>query len=107
MGSNDAHSNSGIVESNFYSKYKIMIDYIYELCKDCEIILITLPISNLYPSSRQVSFNNQIRAIASEYDLKLIDMEAFDIRPHLIDSAHPEYSGMKAMSDFIVSELLK
>ena len=107
MGSNDAHSNSGIVESNFYSKYKIMIDYIYELCKDCEIILITLPISNLYPSSRQVSFNNQIRAIASEYGLKLIDMEAFDIRPHLIDSAHPEYSGMKAMSDFIVSELLK
>lgn len=108
MGSNDAHANSGILESNFYDKYKQMIDCIYELCdEDIEIILMTLPISNLYPSNRQVSFNNQIKKIASEYSLKVVDMETFDLRPHLIDSAHPGHSGMKAMSDFILKELKK
>lgn len=104
MGANDAASSS-ITASNFKEKYKIMLDYLKENAPKMELILLTLPISKLYSVDRQVELNNIIKDLASEYDLKLVDLASVDIRGNLVDSAHPNASGMKLISDAIIEAL--
>ncbi len=107
MGSNDANDRSGINVKTFDEKYRSMIDQINELCKEVEIVLCTLPKSNLYPTSRQTEFNDIINAIATDYSLKVINLDKVDLVPHLIDSAHPGTSGMTAISSQVAKDLLK
>ena len=107
MGSNDANDRSGINAKTFDEKYRSMIDQISELCKGVEIVLCTLPKSNLYPTSRQTEFNEIINTIASDYNLKVINLDKVDLVPHLIDSAHPGTSGMTEIANQIVKDLLK
>lgn len=107
MGSNDANDRSGINAKTFDEKYRSMIDQISELCKGVEIVLCTLPKSNLYPTSRQTEFNGIINTIASDYSLKVINLDKVDLVPHLIDSAHPGTSGMTEIANQIVKDLLK
>lgn len=107
MGSNDANDRSGINAKTFDEKYRSMIDQISELCNDVEIVLCTLPKSNLYPTSRQTEFNEIINTIAADYNLKIINLDKVDLVPHLIDSAHPGTSGMTAIANQVVKDLLK
>lgn len=108
MGNNDANPNSGITDSLFNERYRMMIDYIYDLCgEDVEIILCTLPTSKLYTEARKTSFNAIIEKIANDYKLDVVDFASMDLIPHLVDSAHPETSGMTAMANKVVEELLK
>ena len=82
-----------------------MLDYLKEKAPDMEIILLTLPVSKLYSTDRQVELNNIIKDLASEYNLKLVDLASVDIRGNLVDSAHPKASGMKLISDAIIEAL--
>ena len=108
MGNNDANPNSGITDSLFNERYRMMIDYIYDLCgEEVEVILCTLPTSKLYTEARKTSFNGIIENIANDYKLDVIDFASMDLIPHLVDSAHPETSGMTAMANKVVEELLK
>lgn len=108
MGNNDANPNSGITDSLFNERYRMMIDYIYDLCgEEVKVILCTLPTSKLYTEARKTSFNGIIENIANDYKLDVIDFASMDLIPHLVDSAHPETSGMTAMANKVVEELLK
>lgn len=107
MGSNDAGNNSGILESKFGEKYESMINSIYELCgEEVEIILCTLPQSKLYKDERQQSFSAEILKVAEKFNLEVVDFRNFDLKPYLIDSAHPETPGMEAMANMIVDQLV-
>ena len=106
MGSNDAASSS-ISESMFRSQYKVMIDKLQLLCPEAEIILMELPLSKLYSNTRQESFNKIINDYALDYNLKVIKSSKVDLKPYLLDSAHPYTSGMTAVSECVVGELVK
>lgn len=107
MGSNDCNDRSGINATTFEEKYRSMLEQINELCGEVEIVLCTLPKSNLYSTARQTEFNGIISTIANDYSLKLINLDKVDLVPHLIDSAHPGTSGMTAIANQIVKDLLK
>ena len=106
MGANDAASSS-ISTTNFEEKYRVMLDFLQEKAPDMELILITLPVSKLYSTDRQVALNNIITSLALEYNLKLVDLSSVDIRANLVDSAHPNTSGMTLISDAIIESLTK
>ena len=107
MGSNDCNANSGITGTNFETNYREMIDKVQNLCEDTEIILFTLPKSNLYPENRRVEFNEIITRIAKDYNLKVVNLDKIDIRGDLVDSAHPAFSGMKNVAEQVIKDLLK
>ena len=108
MGSNDAGNNSGITPQAYGEAYKKMLDYIYDICgEEVEIILCTLPTSKLYSDARKVSFNEVIVNMATEYSLEVVDFASLDLTPHLIDSAHPQTSGMTVMANKVLEKLLE
>ncbi|MBQ8292296.1 MAG: InlB B-repeat-containing protein [Bacilli bacterium] len=107
MGSNDCNDRSGVTTSNFDKQYREMLDKLNDLCPNAELILCTLPNSNLYSDARQVEFNGLITKIAEDYQLKVISLDKVDLTPHLIDSAHPGTSGMTAVAEQVVKDLLK
>lgn len=107
MGSNDCNDRSGVSASNFNTQYREMLEKINELCDGVEIVLCTLPKSNLYSAARQTEFNGIINKIAKDYSLKVINLDKVDLVPHLVDSAHPKTSGMTAIANQIVKDLLK
>ena len=107
MGSNDCNDRSGVTASNFETQYREMLDKLNELCSGAELILCTLPKSNLYSAARQTEFNGIINNIAKDYSLNVITLDKVDLVPHLIDSAHPGTSGMTALANQIIKDLLK
>lgn len=107
MGSNDCNDRSGVTASEFEKQYREMLDKLNDLCNGAELILCTLPKSNLYSQNRQTEFNGIINNIAKDYSLKIINLDKVDLVPHLIDSAHPGTSGMTEIANQIVKDLLK
>ncbi len=106
MGSNDCAS--GAVDETLFSKgYSKMLDNLKKLCPNSEIILCTLATNKLYDESKKVLFNKIIVEKASEYNLELLDLSDISFVGHLLDSAHPGFSGMQLMADKVVEELLK
>ena len=101
MGANDAASSS-ISSKTFDERYRIMIDLLQNMAPDMELVLLTLPISKLYSAERRIDFNNIIKNIASDYNLKIIDLGNVDISNDLCDSAHPYKSGMTIIANALV-----
>ena len=106
MGSNDCASGS-INEATFKAGYKQMLDNIKKVCPNQEIILMTLTSTSFYSATKQKAFNNIIREYASSYKLRLVDVENTSLDDHKVDSAHPDYSGMKILADAVINELIK
>lgn len=106
MGSNDCASGA-VDEKTFISGYTKMIENIKSICPNSEIILCTLATNKLYQESKKDLFNVIIENMASTYNLELVDLSGLSFEGHLLDSAHPGYSGMKLMADKLVEELLK
>lgn len=106
MGSNDCGSKY-VSEAEFKSGYEETITKTQSLCPEAEILLCTLPVSNLYTNDNRVIYNNDIRILAAKYNLKVIDLAEVDLTNDLVDSAHPLTSGMKLIADEIVSQLTK
>lgn len=107
MGSNDCNDRSGVTASNFEKQYREMLEKIATLCENAEVILCTLPDSNLYSDERQIEFNKIITNIAGDNNLKVVSLDKVNLTPHLIDSAHPGTSGMTAIAEQVVKDLLK
>ena len=106
MGSNDCASPY-VSDNDFTKAYKVMLDKVQKLCPDAEIVLCTLPKSNLYTEENRIKYNEIIEDYAKEYNLKLINLKNVDITNHLVDSAHPKKSGMTVVADRVVKDLLK
>ena len=106
MGSNDCASQY-VTDAAFKNAYRVMLNKIKVLCPDAEIVLCTLPKSNLYTEENRVTYNEIIEDYAKEYDLKLINLKHVDITGHLVDSAHPKKSGMTVVANRVIKDLLK
>ena len=105
MGTNDC--NSKYVNTNsFKDAYTTMLKKIQALSPGTEIILINLPSSKLYSVNSQYELNQVIRKCANQFNYKLVDISGLNLSDKLIDSAHPNSSGMKALSKAILDSLL-
>lgn len=105
MGSNDCAS---VINTPVFKKaYKTMMTMIFDLAPNTQLILFTLPNSNLYSNDLRKEYNKAIRELAIEFNQQLIELEDFDLRPDLIDGAHPNRKGMTALSEIIVEILRK
>jgi len=105
MGSNDCGSPYVTFEQ-FKAAYKVMIDKIKILTPSAEIILATLPSSSLYTDSDRAQYNEAINEYATLYDLKIIDLASIDLKPDLLDSAHPAKSGMLKIANKAIETLI-
>jgi lysophospholipase L1-like esterase len=106
MGSNDCASAS-VTQSAFDSGYSQMLDNLKVLCPNSEIILLTLCSSPFYSASEQQAYNNIIKTKAKDYNLKVVDISTASLSGHLVDSAHPAYSGMQVVANKVIEGLNK
>lgn len=106
IGANDCASKY-VDYSEFYRGYKMMLDHLQILCPESELVLCTLPTSPFYSDSERTKFNNGIREYAETYDLKLVEIEGVSLAGHLVDSAHPNTSGMTLVAEAVVQGLLE
>ena len=106
MGSNDCASAS-VTQSAFDSGYSQMLDNLKVLCPNSEIILLTLCSSPFYSASEQQAYNNIIKTKAKDYNLKVVDISTASLSGHLVDSAHPAYSGMQVVANKVIEGLEK
>ena len=106
MGSNDCAS-SGITASGFDKDYSTMIENLKLLCPNSEIILMTLLTSPFYDIDDQKEYNDIIISKGEEFGLKVLDLSKASLAGHLVDSAHPAYSGMQVFANKVVEELNK
>ena len=105
MGSNDCAG--GITAESFDVDYSKMIENLQILCPNSEIILMTLLTSPFYEASDQKEFNNIIKSKAEAFNLALLDCANASLAGHLVDSAHPAYSGMQVFANKVIEELNK
>lgn len=103
MGSNDCHVPYTV--NSFKSAYKKMLTNLKQICPNSEIVLCTLPTSNLYTKENQNAYNNVITEFATNY--KLVNLDKVDITNYLVDSAHPNKDGMEKIAEQIVKDILK
>ena len=106
MGSNDCGSKY-VSEDQFSSGYNKTIALVRELCPNAEIILCTLPKSNLYTEDNRIAYNNIILRYAESYSFKVCNLAEVDLNGNLVDSAHPKTSGMRLVANKMVEDLLK
>jgi len=106
IGANDCASKY-VDYSEFYRGYKMMLDHLQILCPESELVLCTLPTSPFYSDSERTKFNNGIREYAETYDLKLVEIEGVSLAGHLVDTAHPNTSGMTLVAEAVVQGLLE
>ncbi|MBQ2892384.1 MAG: InlB B-repeat-containing protein [Bacilli bacterium] len=107
MGSNDLAS--GINATLFEKAYRKMLDELLKLNPEFKFILCTLPENLLYKKNEElrIEYNDIIEKISIDYEQKLVDLEKFSLVGNLVDSAHPNKTGMKEMSEYFLNELLK
>ena len=107
MGSNDLAS--GINVTLFEKAYRKMLDELLIINPDFKFILCTLPENLLYKKNEElrIEYNDIIEKISVDYKQKLVDMEEFSLVGNLVDSAHPNKTGMMEMSEYFLKELLK
>ncbi len=106
MGSNDCASKY-VSLIDFNRDYKVMIENLQKLCPNSEIILCTLATSPFYTVENQIAYNEVITRYGSEYGLRVLDLTGADLTGHLVDSAHPNTSGMTIFANELVKKLLK
>ena len=106
MGSNDCASGF-ITAQMFDEDYTVMLENLQKLCPNSEIILMTLLTSPLYDVEDQQVYNEIIKTKAKDFNLQLLDCESASLAGHLVDSAHPDYSGMQVFADKVIEELNK
>lgn len=106
MGSNDCAS-SGITSKGFDQDYSIMIENLQKLCPNSEIILMTLLTSPFYDIDDQKEYNDIIISKGEDFGLKVLDLSKASLAGHLVDSAHPAYSGMQVFANKVIEELNK
>ena len=105
MGTNDCASKY-VNANSFEEAYTTMLTKIQSLSPGTEIILINLPSSKLYSVDSQYELNQVIRKCANQFKYKLVDISGLNLTDKLIDSAHPNSLGMKALSIAILDSLL-
>ena len=107
MGSNDLAS--GINVTLFEKAYRKMLDELLIINPDFKFILCTLPENLLYKKNEElrIEYNDIIEKISVDYEQKLVDLEKFSLVGNLVDSAHPNKTGMMEMSEYFLKELLK
>ena len=106
MGSNDCAS--GFVTSQMFDKgYSEMLQNLQQLCPNSEIILMTLLSSAFYDSQEQQTYNDIIKTKAKDFNLQVLDCSSASLAGHLVDSAHPNYSGMQVLANKVIEELNK
>ena len=105
MGTNDCASEY-VNANSFEEAYTTMLTKIQSLSPGTEIILINLPSSKLYSVDSQYALNQVIRKCANQFKYKLVDISGLNLSDQLIDNAHPNSSGMKALSKAILDSLL-
>lgn len=106
MGSNDCASKYVTLDA-FTKGYKKMLDNLQTIAPNSEIILCTLATSPFYTNENRISYNEVIENYGNQYNLKVIDLTSVNLSNHLVDSAHPNTSGMNLIAEKIVSDLLK
>lgn len=106
MGSNDCASKY-VSLYDFNRDYKVMIENLQKLCPNSEIVLCTLATSPFYSKENQTEYNEVIKKYAEEYNLKVLDLVGADLTGHLVDSAHPNTSGMTVFANEVVEKLLE
>ena len=101
MGNNDCAAR--FPEETFKEGYRKMVLYLLENCPDTKILLMTLPISGLYAEDMRTTYNNVIRQIAEQYNLDVIELGDLNLKPYLLDSAHPTIEGMTVIKNALVA----
>lgn len=104
MGSND---HLYAKTSTFTLAYSQMIDNIYKLYPNVEIILCDLPESKYYNETQAKTMNDVIASLSVKYQLKLVKLSEISVKDYLLDSAHPRYEGMKAIASKILQDIYK
>ena len=105
MGTNDCASQYVNVNI-FEDAYTTMLYKLQRITPNTEVIIINLPISKLYTVEKQYELNQVIRKCSNEFNIKLVDISGLDLSNNLIDNAHPNSNGMKALSKAILDSLL-
>ena len=67
----------------------------------------TLLTSPFYDIDDQKEYNDIIISKGEEFGLKVLDLSKASLAGHLVDSAHPAYSGMQVFANKVVEELNK
>ena len=106
IGSNDCASKY-VTLAQFDAGYEQMVKNLQELCPNSEIVLCTLADSPFYTDDNMIAYNNVIKKYASQFNCTLVDLQSASLAGHLVDSAHPNTSGMTVLAEKIVEELLK
>ena len=106
MGSNDCASKYVSVY-DFNRDYPTMIENLQKLCPNSEIILCTLATSPFYSVSDQQAYNEVIAKYGNEYGLRVLDLSGADLTGKLVDSAHPNTSGMTEFANEVIEKLLE
>ena len=106
MGSNDCASGS-VTKEMFDKGYSQMLENLKTLCPNSEIILMTLCSSPFYDRTEQLAYNEIIKTKAKDFNLSCIDISQASLSGHLVDSAHPAFSGMKVVAEKVIEELNK
>lgn len=104
MGSNDCASQYVNV-NDFDQAYLEMLNNLKELCPNSEIILCTLATSIFYEESDRIAYGEVIKKYGNEFNYKVIDLEDADISDKLVDSAHPNTSGMVEVAEEILKQI--
>ncbi len=108
MGANDAASPYIDVQL-FDAAYEKMIENIKLLAPNAEIIVCTLPSLPLYSENDQIEYNEVIRKHASNNGCTIIEFEQVftrsEISNYLVDSAHPDFAGMKKLAEQAINTL--
>ena len=106
MGSNDCASQYVSLEQ-FDSGYKLMIERLQSICPESKIYLMTLAQNKLYTDENRVLYNEVILKYANEFNLDVIDLSNTNLKPYLVDSAHPSKDGMVIFANAVIEELRK
>lgn len=105
MGSNDCASKYVNLD-DFDQAYLEMLNNLKELCPNSEIILCTLATSIFYKETDRIAYGEVIKKYGKEFDYKVIDLENADISDKLVDTAHPNTSGMNEVAEEILKQII-
>lgn len=110
MGTNDCASQFVNINT-FKSSYKVMLDKIKSLCPNAEIYIANIVASGLVKETERTKYNDIISEYAKEYNYPLIDLtDLFTVenyKQYVVDSCHPNKSGMDMMAREITKQMLK
>ena len=125
MGINDWDCGARVVPADeshesdisvFSTAYGTMLDKLSSRYPDCELWCLTLPVSTwseredfeypyLYGDRHLTEYCDAIRTVASGRGCRVIDVFNSDIPYDTIDGFHPNFDGMRTISDAVIKSL--